>query len=37
VATVVTPTVDPITPFALAIPLALLYEGTILTMRFMKK
>jgi sec-independent protein translocase protein TatC len=37
VATVVTPTVDPITPFALAIPLAILYEGTILTMRLMKR
>jgi sec-independent protein translocase protein TatC len=37
VATIVTPTVDPITPFALAIPLAILYEGTILTMRLMKK
>jgi sec-independent protein translocase protein TatC len=37
VATVVTPTVDPITPFALAIPLAVLYEGTILTMRLMKR
>jgi sec-independent protein translocase protein TatC len=37
VATIVTPTVDPVTPFALAIPLALLYEGTILTLRLMKK
>ncbi|GAC1372942.1 MAG: twin-arginine translocase subunit TatC [Actinomycetota bacterium] len=37
VATIVTPTVDPITPFALAIPLGILYEGTIITARLMKK
>ena len=37
VSAVVTPTVDPITPFALAIPLGLLYEGTILLSRAMKR
>lgn len=37
VATIVTPTVDPVTPFALALPLGILYEGTILTARLMKK
>jgi len=30
ISAVVTPTVDPITPLALAIPLAFLYEATIL-------
>lgn len=37
VAAVVTPTVDPITPLALAIPLALLYEATIATARLLKR
>ena len=37
VSAVVTPTVDPITPLILALPLALLYEGTILTARFLKR
>jgi sec-independent protein translocase protein TatC len=37
VSAVVTPTVDPITPLALAIPLALLYEGTIITARLFKR
>ena len=37
VSAVVTPTVDPITPLALAIPLALLYEATIVTARILKR
>jgi sec-independent protein translocase protein TatC len=37
VSAVVTPTVDPITPLALAIPLALLYEATIITARLFKR
>ncbi|HYR61611.1 MAG TPA: twin-arginine translocase subunit TatC [Actinomycetota bacterium] len=37
VSAVVTPTVDPITPLALALPLALLYEGTIVTARLFKR
>jgi len=34
---VVTPTVDPITPLALAVPLGLLYEATIVTARIFKR
>lgn len=37
VAAVVTPTQDPFTMMLLAVPMALLYEGTILTVRFMKR
>jgi sec-independent protein translocase protein TatC len=37
VAYVVTPGVDPITPLALAVPLVLLYEGSILVIRRMGK
>lgn len=37
VSAVVTPTVDPITPLALAIPLAALYEATIATARLLKR
>lgn len=37
VSAVVTPTVDPITPLALALPLALLYEATIATARIFKR
>lgn len=37
VSAVVTPTVDPITPLALAIPLVLLYEGTILAARLFRR
>ncbi len=37
VSAVVTPTVDPITPLALAIPLAVLYEATIFTARLLKR
>jgi len=36
VSAVVTPTVDPITPLILALPLAFLYEGTILTARLLE-
>lgn len=36
ISAVVTPTVDPITPLALAIPLALLYEATIVGARALK-
>lgn len=36
VSAVVTPTVDPITPLALALPLGLLYEATILVARMLK-
>jgi sec-independent protein translocase protein TatC len=34
---IVTPTVDPLTPLALAVPLGLLYEATILTARALKR
>jgi sec-independent protein translocase protein TatC len=37
VSAVVTPTVDPITPLALALPLAVLYEATIITARLFKR
>jgi len=37
VSAVVTPTVDPITPLALAVPLGLLYEATIVTARLFKR
>jgi sec-independent protein translocase protein TatC len=37
VAAVVTPTVDPITPLALALPLGILYEATIVTARLLKR
>jgi sec-independent protein translocase protein TatC len=37
ISAVVTPTVDPITPLALAVPLALLYEATIGVARLMKR
>lgn len=37
VALIVTPGVDPITPMALAVPLVLLYEGSILVIRRMGK
>jgi sec-independent protein translocase protein TatC len=37
ISAVVTPTVDPITPLALALPLALLYEATIFTARLFKR
>lgn len=37
VAAAVTPTQDPLTMMALAIPLALLYEATILTVRMLKR
>ncbi|MGH2704937.1 MAG: twin-arginine translocase subunit TatC [Actinomycetota bacterium] len=37
VAAVITPTADPITQLVLSIPLALLYEGTILAARLMKR
>lgn len=37
VSAVVTPTVDPITPLALAVPLGLLYEATIVTARIFKR
>jgi sec-independent protein translocase protein TatC len=37
ISAVVTPTVDPITPLALAVPLALLYEATIFTARLFKR
>jgi sec-independent protein translocase protein TatC len=37
ISAVVTPTVDPITPLALAVPLALLYEATIVTARLFKR
>ena len=37
VSAVVTPTVDPITPLALAVPLAILYEATIVTARLFKR
>ena len=37
ISAVVTPTVDPITPLALAIPLAVLYEATIFTARMFKR
>lgn len=37
VSAAVTPTVDPITPLALAVPLALLYEATIATARLLKR
>jgi Sec-independent protein secretion pathway component TatC len=33
----VTPTVDPITPLALALPLAVLYEATIFTARLFNR
>lgn len=36
VSVVVTPTVDPVTPLALAVPLGILYEATILTARLLK-
>jgi len=37
ISAVVTPTVDPITPLALALPLALLYEATIFAARLFKR
>ena len=37
ISAVVTPTVDPVTPLALAIPLAFLYEATIFTARLFKR
>jgi sec-independent protein translocase protein TatC len=37
ISAVVTPTVDPITPLFLAIPLAFLYEATIFTARLFKR
>jgi sec-independent protein translocase protein TatC len=37
ISAVVTPTVDPITPLALAVPLAFLYEATIFTARLFKR
>lgn len=37
VSAVVTPTVDPITPLALALPLGLLYEATIAVARLLKR
>jgi sec-independent protein translocase protein TatC len=37
VAAVITPTADPITQLVLSVPLALLYEGTILAARLLKR
>lgn len=37
VSVVITPTVDPVTPLALALPLALLYEATIIVGRSLKR
>lgn len=37
VSVVITPTVDPVTPLALALPLALLYEATIIVARALKR
>ncbi|MGH7426478.1 MAG: twin-arginine translocase subunit TatC [Candidatus Methylomirabilales bacterium] len=36
-AAVITPTQDPITQLMLAIPLGLLYEGTIIAVRLLKR
>lgn len=37
VAAVITPTQDPITLMIMAVPLGLLYEGTVLAARLMKR
>ncbi|MGH9283472.1 MAG: twin-arginine translocase subunit TatC, partial [Acidimicrobiales bacterium] len=37
IAAVVTPSQDPVTLFALALPMYILYEGAILVGRFMKR